>query len=262
MLKIKIIKPVICAALGLVCVCFFNACAKTDRVLTFESGNISEGSTEGEELPDSAGDPYGAGGETISGVLSGENPAGDIKPQESGPKGEAAGSSENTGEIYVYVCGAVKEPGLYILPEGSRINDALTLAGGFAKGADEVYLNLAAPVYDGEQLYFPLEGENVPEISDKENLNIDTDAGPSGSNGGSAMETGQPSGDGTGINLNTADVALLCSIPGIGEAKAGAIIAYREENGPFTRTEDVMNVSGIGQALYRRILPYISVGGR
>lgn len=155
MLKIKIIKPVICAALGLVCVCFFNACAKTDRVLTFESGNISEGSTEGEELPDSAGDPYGAGGETISGVLSGENPAGDIKPQESGPKGEAAGSSENTGEIYVYVCGAVKEPGLYILPEGSRINDALTLAGGFAKGADEVYLNLAAPVMTGNSYIFP-----------------------------------------------------------------------------------------------------------
>lgn len=137
--------------------------------------------------------------------------------------------------IYVHVCGAVNEPGVVLLPEGSRGQDALEAAGGFAPGAAVDAVNLAEPLTDGVKLYFPTleEAEDWQESEQ-------------------ARESGL-------VNINTADVAQLCTLPGIGEARAKAIIAYRETNGNFKDIEDIMKVSGIKDSAFGKIRDRITV---
>lgn len=137
--------------------------------------------------------------------------------------------------IYVYVCGEVNSPGVYVLPQDSRAADALGAAGGFNDAADEDYVNLAAKVSDGERLYFPGKGEAAEIIASEE-----------------AAESGL-------VNINTADETLLCTLPGIGSARAKDIIAYRETNGAFESKEDIMKVSGIKSAAYGKICDMITV---
>lgn len=137
--------------------------------------------------------------------------------------------------LCVYVCGAVAKPGVVLLPEGSRYADALTKAGGFKEEAAEEAVNLAKQITDGEQIYFPTkeELENAGESFGKE------DAGR--------------------INLNTAGTELLCTLPGIGEAKAKAIISYREKQGGFSKPEDIMQVPGIKESAYSQMKDLITV---
>jgi competence protein ComEA len=120
------------------------------------------------------------------------------------------------------------------LPEGSRVEDALDAAGGFAPDADETYVNLADWVTDGQKVYFPKIGEESQDASD------------------SAFSDGL-------VNINTADASLLCTLPGIGEARAQDIIAYREANGGFETPEDIMKVSGIKTSVYSKICDKIKV---
>lgn len=136
-------------------------------------------------------------------------------------------------EIRVYVCGAVKNPGVVSLSEGSRAEDALAAAGGFSENARRDYVNLAEWVTDGQKLYFPTleEAESLIE---------------------------QESGNGL-VNINTADVNMLCTLPGIGESRAKDIIAYREEHGAFKSCEDIMQVSGIKNSVYSKISDMITV---
>lgn len=137
--------------------------------------------------------------------------------------------------IVVYVCGAVSFPGLVTLPAGSRVGDALELAGGFSEDADPCRVNLAQIVADGEKLYFP---------TIEEGLSLSED--------GAIREK-------TLVNLNTAGTLELCTLPGIGESKAAGIIDYREEKGKFQNIRDVMKVPGIKQALYDQIKDKITV---
>ena len=139
-------------------------------------------------------------------------------------------------EIRVYVCGAVVSPGVVSLPEDSRAEDALAAAGGFAENAWREYVNLAERVQDGEKLYFPT-------LEESERLVF--------------QETG--SADSGLVNINTADSAVLCTLPGIGESRANDIIAYREANGPFGSCEDIMNVPGIKTSVYSKISDKITV---
>ena len=150
-------------------------------------------------------------------------------------------SEENgkTGEILVYICGAVKEPGVIALPEGSRMNDAVLAAGGFSEEAAVASINLAQKLQD-EQMIVVLTQE---EFNDRKNLVGEDISGK----------------ENTIVNLNTADISDLCSLPGIGESKAREIITYREKNGAFRKKEDVMQVTGIKENLYRRICDLISV---
>ena len=144
-----------------------------------------------------------------------------------------------TGEILVYICGAVKEPGVIALPEGSRMNDAVLAAGGFSEDAAVTGVNLAAKLQDEQMIVILTEEEwKVREEAADEDIS--------------------GKGDST-VNLNTADVSDLCSLPGIGESKAREIITYREKNGAFRKKEDVMQVTGIKENLYRRICDLISV---
>ena len=127
-----------------------------------------------------------------------------------------------TQGILVHVLGAVAAPGLYELQEGDRVVDAIALAGGLADGADPAGVNLARLVSDGEQLVVPLEG--------------------------AAPAPGQPvAGDGR-VNINTADATALDTLPRVGPAMAERIIAWREANGGFSSIEDLLDVSGIGDA--------------
>lgn len=139
------------------------------------------------------------------------------------------------GEIVVFVCGAVQNPGVVELPEGSRAADALEAVGGLLAEAQPDYVNLAVKLEDAQKLYFPT-------VDEAEFLIQQEKASASGL-----------------VNINIADVELLCTLPGIGEARAEAIIAYREQNGGFRNKEDIMNVSGIKQSAYDKLQEYITI---
>lgn len=135
-----------------------------------------------------------------------------------------------TGTIYVHVCGAVVCPGVYELPAGSRLHDAVNKAGGFDEEADREAENLVRELVDGEKARIPFIGEAVV-ISEESK-----------------------------IDINTADVKLLCEIPGIGESRAQAIVDYREEHGGFQSAKELMNVPGIKEGIYAKMSPYIECG--
>lgn len=128
--------------------------------------------------------------------------------------------------IMIDIKGAVQQPNVYQLPKGSRVYEAIKEAGGFTEGADERQLNLAQLLVDEMVVYVPTVGE--------EGI-------------GEVVAMGQSSTQDEGkVAINTADVVGLQQLPGIGPTKAEAIIAYREENGPFKEMNDLLNVSGIG----------------
>ncbi|MBQ8246281.1 MAG: ComEA family DNA-binding protein [Lachnospiraceae bacterium] len=133
----------------------------------------------------------------------------------------------NENMLLVHVCGAVSVPGVYELPVGSRINHAVEAAGGFDMQADKEGVNLVEEISDGEQIRIPFIGEET--YTEDEGL----------------------------ININQADVDMLCEIPGIGESRAMAIVEYREEHGGFTTMEELMQVPGIKEGIYARISSYI-----
>ena len=152
--------------------------------------------------------------------------------------------------VVVYVCGAVVNPGVYELSEGSRIDDAVIAAGGFSEDADRTYVNLAARLSDGSKLQIPTLSETSDEALAKEINSFDTE-----DNG---FKPGVSDGGGL-ININTASQTELATLPGIGEGIAGKIIKYRDENGSFKSIEDIMKVSGIKDKLFSKIKDKITV---
>jgi competence protein ComEA len=154
----------------------------------------------------------------------------------------AQDNAEEGTVIYVFVCGAVQNEGVYELPVDARAEAALEAAGGFSENANTSAVNLAGTLVDGEQLYFPEIGEEV----DIESLN-------------SENKSGNISGQDDRINLNTATKEQLTTLSGIGDVKADNIIAYRDKTGSFQNAEDIMNVDGIGQAIYDKIKEKIYV---
>ena len=147
----------------------------------------------------------------------------------------AAETINRTQMVYVYVCGAVRTPGVVEVPEGSRAAEALELAGGMTTEADPFYVNLAEIVTDGQKLYFPT-------ASEAEELEA----------AGKAAEEGL-------VNINTASAEELCTLPGIGASRAADIVRYREKNGAFQTKEDIMKVSGIKQNAYDKLCDRITV---
>ena len=124
----------------------------------------------------------------------------------------------------------------------------MVLAGGLSQDADLVRINLAEKIFDGEQIYFPKEGEEVLTVSDTGSPGTGNDLGP-------MEESGL-------VDINRADKKLLCTLPGIGEVKAEAIIKYRAENGPFPDISGVKQVPGIGEGLYEKIKDYICTNSK
>lgn len=167
-----------------------------------------------------------------------------IEPSASDSDAWTAKESEDTSlqgtYIYVFITGFIKNPGVYELPEGARLYELVELAGGFTEQAAQDYLNLAAYVKDGDKITVYSE-EELAEA------------------GGSITGSSEEGSGGRCININTADKEMLMTLPGIGEAKADAIIKYREENGTFSSIEDIMNISGIKQGAFDKIKDLITI---
>ncbi len=157
-------------------------------------------------------------------------------------------------QIAVFVCGAVNDPGVYYLPEGSRCNDAVNAADGFAADAATDWINLAREVTDGEKLIVPTKEEASEMTRDGAPLATGEAAGEANvpASGQSGMTDGL-------VNLNTASKEQLMTLSGIGESKAQAIIQYRQEHGGFKSTEEIQQVSGIGDAIFEKIHTLITV---
>ena len=169
-------------------------------------------------------------------------------------------SSEEAKTLVVHICGAVSAPGVYELPAGSRIIDAVEAGGGFLPEADEACCNLAEEIVDGCQIYIMTKSESCADGQTEKKAGIQTSPDSDmqttdrnvRSNSAPALENGL-------VNLNTADVAALMTLPGIGESRAKAIISYREQHGAFAQIEDIMKISGIKQAAFSKIKDKITV---
>lgn len=144
--------------------------------------------------------------------------------------------------VKVYVCGKVHQSGVYELPNTSRLMDAVNAAGGMTAEADYTSVNLAQYLEDGQMIYIRALGEQQANTSGEES---------------SRADTGQT--EGGKVNINTADANKLMQIPGIGAAKAAAIIRYREEQGNFRKIEDIMNIEGIKEGVFKKIKEYICI---
>ena len=169
-------------------------------------------------------------------------------------------SSEEAKTLVVHICGAVSAPGVYELPAGSRIIDAVEAGGGFLPEADEACCNLAEEIVDGCQIYIMTKSESCADGQTEKKAGIQTSPDSDmqttdrnvRSNSAPALENGL-------VNLNTADIAALMTLPGIGESRAKAIISYREQHGAFAQIEDIMKISGIKQAAFSKIKDKITV---
>lgn len=187
---------------------------------------------------------------------------------EAGPSGEADGAKGVDGtaaptaapaapqetaapEVTVHVVGQVRSPGVVTLPGGSRVADALERAGGETRKADLAAVNLARPLVDGEQIVVPKPGE------------APVAAPPAGATGaGASAGAGPGAAPGTGaalVNLNTADLATLETLPGVGPVLAQRIMDWRLEHGQFAAVEELGEVSGIGDKTYEQLAPKVTV---
>lgn len=137
--------------------------------------------------------------------------------------------------IFVHVCGEVVHPGVYELKAGSRVYEAVKAAGGMSVNAAQNFLNQAEILEDGQQIYVPSEEE----ISDTDSENGRTDD--------------------CKVNLNQASKEQLMTLPGVGEAKADAIIRYRSEKGNFRSIEEIMEIEGIKEGVFKKIEDWITV---
>ncbi|MDY5153215.1 comEA protein [Actinobaculum suis] len=226
---------------------------------------------------DSAGAAPAAGeGSTLETSVPEDIPATDSNASTAASSGEnnAAGGSSggsNTagargggtgGEaVVVYVSGQVARPGVYSVPAGSRIIDAVDAAGGLTPEADPVATNLAAPVADGQHIHVLKPGETLPTgtSAGAGHANGREGAGATGSGNGTGNGGGGSGGPAGLVNLNTAAAAELETLPGVGPATARDILAWRENNGPFTRVEDLLEVSGIGPKKFEKLRDSVTV---
>jgi competence protein ComEA len=167
--------------------------------------------------------------------------AGAAPPSASAESAEAGRPAVPTS-VTVHVVGAVARPGVYALPAGARCADAVAAAGGLLGPADQSAVNLARVVADGEQIVVPVVGE-----------------APAGGALGAGGRGGAGAVSGGKVDLNTATVADLDTLPGVGPATAAKIVADREENGPFRTPEDLMRVPGIGAKRFDVLKGLVSV---
>ncbi|RKR87742.1 competence protein ComEA [Micromonospora pisi] len=171
----------------------------------------------------------------VDGVGSSDRPASAV----------ASPSGGTAAEVVVAVAGKVRKPGLVRLPAGARVADALTAAGGALPGVDVALLNLARKVTDGELI---LVGVSAP-------------PGVAGPPAGAAGAPGQPPAPAGGgkVNLNTATLAQLDTLPGVGPVLAQRILDHRDQRGGFRSVGDLRQVSGIGDARYEQLKELVTI---
>jgi competence protein ComEA len=214
----------------LVLVALVGAGALWVRAVPRLAGGDGQGAPADQTLPRAAPESGVAPDRSASGAVSGASAA-------AGPAGQVA----------VHVAGRVRRPGLVRLPAGSRVQDAIRAAGGATSGADLDAVNLARKLTDGEQIRVLAPGDPAPPPSPSA-------AGP-GAPGGPAGPGGVPSAP---LDLNTATVEQLDTLPGVGEVTAGRIVAYRTAH-PFTTVDELLEVPGIGQRRYDQLKDLVTV---
>lgn len=202
------------------------------------SATSSNDDTRSQQLtPDPAGKQ--AGGHALSSARN--LAAGDGSGGNGSAAQAPAANQQSAGPgVVVHILGAVAAPGLYTLPAGTRVNDAIRAAGGAKGEADQTANNLARVLADGEQIYVPVVGETPP--------NLDRLLGNAASGGNSPGAAGVAKAAATGakVNINLADATALETLPRIGPVSASNIIAYRRDNGTFASVDDLALVTGIG----------------
>lgn len=168
------------------------------------------------------------------------------KTTDNNSKDSNTSSKDNKNKkIYVHICGEVNEPGVYELKEDARVIDAIEAAKGLTQAASQQSVNQAEKLEDSEQIYVP----SIKEVKDNVNQSVkSSDSNSSINNAGNGK-----------ININTASQEELTTLPGIGVAKAQKIIAYRQQNGSFSKIEDIMKISGIKEGLFNKISENITV---
>jgi competence protein ComEA len=149
--------------------------------------------------------------------------------------------------IQVHVDGAVKNPGVYSLPSASRVGQAIQAAGGFNAQANQGAVNLAARLKDGDRLTIPAEGTQVAPLQSNAEPTVPK------SKSAALATPGAP------VNLNTATLEDLQTLPGIGVTRAQDILDYRQAHGVFKTIDELQNVKGIGEATFERLKPFITV---
>lgn len=226
-------RPVLGVALALVAGLLVGACAGGSVMASgaAEGGSWGGSGIEVKRARDGAGDDAEGDGTSSSDA--------------NGLLDEEA-TAEAKDAIVVDVAGAVASPGVVELKDGARVADALGAAGGLAEDADLTSVNRAARLTDGQRVYVPRVGEQVAPVEG------DGSAGAAG-------EGTQSTATGQAVNINTAGLAELDALPGVGPATAQAIIDDREANGPFTAPEDLMRVSGIGEKKFEKLKSSICV---
>lgn len=192
--------------------CGVSGCGKTSELITEET-----------KLSGSSGSEENSDSESSSDSKGTKEKKSDEKPKAS--------------LIYVQLSGAVVNPGVYSLPQGSRIFEAVKLAGGLTPDADMQSLNQAQTLEDGEMIYVLNQEEAKAQAP---------------------MPAGQEVQDGK-VNLNTATEEQLMTLTGIGQAKAKSIITWREENGGFSQIEDLLKIQGIKDGVFSKIKDSIKV---
>ncbi|MGM7420966.1 helix-hairpin-helix domain-containing protein [Cellulosimicrobium sp. CpK407] len=212
-------------------------------VLLLAAGVVVLRSSAGGVTPVAPLDAAPTGGSSTEAAVTSsdaDGTAGGAAPAGAGDE-DASAASEGvpSGGVVVHVVGQVVAPGLVTVAADARVADALDAAGGATAEADLAALNLARTVTDGEQIVVPRPGEAVPAA-------------------GSAPPSGGSAADGT-VDLNTADAAALDALPGIGPVLAERIVAWREENGPFTTVDELGEVSGIGPAVLADVRDLVRV---
>lgn len=196
--------------------------------------------------------------------LSGEEPAGtwEAAQADDGEAQVAEGAGAEPVPVVVHVVGAVATPGVVELPPGARVSDALEAVGGASDDADLDALNLARALVDGEQIRVPRPGEES--ALDRGGAGAESggaQTGPgSGGTGGTGGTGGPAAAEGELVNLNSADLAALETLPGVGPVTAQSILDHRDAIGRFTTVEELLDVSGIGDATLSRVRDSVTVG--
>lgn len=166
---------------------------------------------------------------------TGDANAGEADVENRTDADSGAPASRGAQTVAVFVCGAVENPGVYELPEGSRVYEAVALAGGMSGDASQTAVNQAECLSDGQMIRIPTEEEQ---------------------RAGESAEAERADGL---VNINTADLEELKTLPGIGDSKARSIIAYREQNGAFGAVEDIKQIEGIKDGVFAKIKDCIKV---
>jgi competence protein ComEA len=184
----------------------------------------------------------------------GFGPTSSPSPSPAGSGGPPAGAATSavapaSGVVVVHVVGQVKRPGVQELPSGSRVAQAVEAAGGASKGADLSRVNLARVLVDGEQVRVPAPGDPV------DPLELTGPGPPAGGTGGA----GSAGGAGGLVPLNSADLAALDTLPGVGPVLAQRILDWRTEHGRFTSVDELGEVSGIGEKLLAQLSPLVTL---